>query len=96
MTNLYLKLTGKLSAEIGKFDKYSIEHLNFLSSGYVCQKCGGTLMNWWGAADVKCYSVDEKEVPLLSARANGNFFECPRCKYRWEIRTITKSSAAER
>jgi len=59
MTNWYLKLTGKYAAAIGRLDKYSSIHLKFLSSGYVCPNCGETLMNWWGVADIKCYSVDK-------------------------------------
>ncbi len=89
MSNLYLQFVGALSAWVGKLDRYSEEHKKFLSSGYICPQCKKTLMKPWGFADVNCYSVSGEKIPLLKARAFSEFAECPNCKYRWKLRSIS-------
>ena len=89
MSNWYLKIVGKWTAVfVGQFDRYSDEHQRFLSSGYICQNCNRTLMKRWGVANVNCYDSDGSRVSLAIARFKGKVFECPKCHYRWNIRTI--------
>ena len=71
MSNPFLKITGEFASGIGNLDGYSDEHKKFLSSGFVCPGCGIILMNWWGVADVRCYTASGKEVPLMIARLAG-------------------------
>lgn len=96
MTNVYLKLVGNFSSIFGKIDKYTSEHTKFLKSGYVCQNCKKTLMNWWGVADVKCFNNDGQELSLMKARTIGAYFECPKCNYQWKIQDIPLSSVEEK
>jgi transposase len=46
-------------------------------------------MHWYGVADVNCYSASGKKVSVFLARLLGKVFECPECKHRWDIRTIS-------
>jgi predicted RNA-binding Zn-ribbon protein involved in translation (DUF1610 family) len=87
MSNWYLKLTGKFAAALGRLDKYSTEHLTFLSSGYECPRCKETLMKWYGVANVHCLGTNDEHVPVALIRMKGKTFECPKCRYRWEFRT---------
>ncbi|HKE95995.1 MAG TPA: hypothetical protein VKB34_16930 [Povalibacter sp.] len=86
MSNWYLKLVGGFAAAIGRLDRYTPEHLQWLSSGYVCQSCSQTLMNGWGVADVRCYGANGERVSVAMIRLKGRVFECPRCNHRWEFR----------
>jgi hypothetical protein len=87
ISNWYLKGVGWFSAAIGKLDRYSPEHLKWLSSGYVCQNCKTILMSRWGVADVNCYAANGERVTLALARLKGKVFECPKCNHRWDLRT---------
>lgn len=88
MANWYLKLVGKLAATIGKFDNYSQEHSDFLSSGYVCPNCKETLMSSFGIPDIVCLSANGENVSLLVARFGGEKFQCLRCKHTWKFRDL--------
>lgn len=88
ISTLFLRAVGRFSAAIGKLDRYSPEHLQWLSSGYVCQNCRTTLMNRWGVADVRCYAANGERVSLLLIRLKGKVFECPKCNHRWDFRTL--------
>ena len=88
MSNWYLKLTGKFAAAVGKLDKYSEEHLSFLSSGYECPRCKQTLMTWWGVSDIACLGASGERVPVAFIRLKGKKFECPRCRHRWDFRSV--------
>ena len=74
------------ASTVGKFDHYSEEHQKFLTSGYICPNCEETLMNWWGVADVECYSSTGEKVSLAMARLKGKEFSCPLCGHRWSFR----------
>ena len=86
MSNWYLKLVGKFSAAIGRLDKYSEEHLKFLSSGYQCPGCKRTLMNPYGISNVHCLGANGEQVPVALIRIRGKKFECPKCQYTWDFR----------
>ena len=92
MVKLYLRLTGKLTANtVGKFENYTDEHMQFLKSGYTCSNCGKTLMKWWGVANVNCLSSKGENISIMKARSKGSSFQCPKCKYQWPIK-LTKNS----
>ena len=88
MSNWYLKLAGQIAAAIGRLDKYTDEHLSFLSSGYVCPCCNETLMKWWGVSNVVCLSSDGETVPVTMIRLRGKVFQCPKCQHKWKFRSV--------
>jgi DNA-directed RNA polymerase subunit RPC12/RpoP len=96
MSNLYLRFVGALSVWIGRLDKYSEEQKEFLALGYVCLQCKKTLMSPWGFADVNCYSVSGEKIPLLKARASGEFAECPYCMYKWKLRSTSQATTTRK
>jgi ribosomal protein S27AE len=93
MSNWFLKLTGKFSAAIGQLDRYTDEHLAFLSAGYECPRCKKTLMKWYGVANAVCYGADGAEVPTILIRSKGKRFACPKCQYTWDFRKATEPTA---
>ena len=88
MSNWYLKLTGKFAAALGRLDRYSGEHLRFLSSGYDCPRCSKTLMTWYGVSNVESLSAEGERVPVMSIRRRGRTFRCPNCHHQWQFRTV--------
>jgi hypothetical protein len=86
MSNWYLKAVGRLAAAIGESDRYSVEHLQWLRSGYTCQHCSTTLVKARGSTAVRCYDAQGKRVGLLRVRLRGKTFECPACNHQWPFR----------
>lgn len=83
----FVRVVGGLWAQtFGRLDRYTGEHREFLSSGFVCQKCHERLIGNWLIADVKCYDSTGGTVPLMQARLRGRYFECPKCLHRWPFR----------
>src|SRR5258706_16048875 len=84
-----LRAVGGLFAHtIGRLDRYTTEHREFLSSGFVCKKCHQTLMGKWWTAGVNCYDSKGEKISIMKARLKGRFFECPKCLHRWPFRRI--------
>lgn len=82
----FLRVFGPLWAQtIGRLDRYSAEHRQFLSSGCVCKKCHQTLMGKGWTAGVNCYDEEGKKISIMKARLKGRYFECPKCLHRWPI-----------
>lgn len=92
MERWFLRAVGRFAAAVGESDRYSVEHLQYLRSGYVCQQCGATLIKARGSEAVRCYDGEGKRVALYWARLRGKLFECPVCNHRWPFRTDTKTS----
>jgi predicted RNA-binding Zn-ribbon protein involved in translation (DUF1610 family) len=86
MSNLLLRVIGTVTVAIlGRRDKYSEKHQQFLCSGYVCPQCGKTLMSRTGVADVNCYSLHGEQISIDESRSKGASFGCPKCGYQWRI-----------
>ena len=84
----FARVVGTLTAwTLGRVDRYTPEDRKFLSSGFVWQNCGRTLLTKYLVADVKCYDPSGNVVPLTQARCKGKYFECPHCLHRWIFRT---------
>ena len=88
MSNWYLKLTGQFAALVGRLDKYSDEHLSFLSSGYECPQCKKILMNWYGVSNVVALSPEGQRLPVAMVRLKATSFQCPICQHRWKFRSV--------
>jgi hypothetical protein len=88
----FVRAVGSVCAQtIGRLDRYSPAHRRFLSSGFVCEKCGERLLRKWWAADVVCYDDQSKLVPLTEVRLRGRSFECPKCLHRWPFRSVHRA-----
>jgi len=87
LTRALLRAIGALFAHtLARLDRYTKEHREFLSSGFVCRKCNETLVGKWWTAGVNCYDSNGERVPLMQARLKGRYFECPKCLHRWPFR----------
>ena len=90
----YVRFVGSLTAAtLGKWDHYTPEHRSFLASGFVCQGCKQLLLTRYLVADVKCYDADGNQISMMYARSKGRYFECPKCKYQWTLRLVTRPTA---
>jgi hypothetical protein len=83
----FVRVVGSLTANtVGRLDRYTKEHRDFLSSGFECSVCHQRLIGKWLIADVTCYDSQGGRIPLMKARLKGQCFECPRCLHRWPMR----------
>jgi hypothetical protein len=85
----FLRINGVVIANtLGRLDRYTKEHMRFLSSGFVCQRCNQILMGKWWTAGVNCYDSKGKKISIMKARLKGRYFECPKCLHRWPFRRV--------
>src|ERR1051326_4830097 len=83
----FVRVVGSLTANtVGRLDRYTKEHRDFLSSGFECSVCHQRLIGKWLIADVTCYDSQGGRIPLMKERLKGQCFECPRCLHRWPMR----------
>jgi hypothetical protein len=91
----FLRINGVVIANtLGRLDRYTKEHMKFLSSGLVCQKCNQTLMGRWWTAGVNCYDSKGERISIMKARLKGRYFECPKCLHRWPFRRVHAEPSA--
>ena len=89
MSSIFLKLASKFSCVIGKLDRYSEEHMRFLSSGYLCPQCNEVLVKGLlSMPTVVIYDENDNTISALKARSKGKYFGCPHCGHRWVFRDV--------
>ena len=87
LARAYFRAIGFFAGNfLGRFRHYDKRHMAFLSSGYVCQQCGETLLNRSWMPLVRCLDSDGNPMPLMEASKKGAEFECANCHFRWPIR----------
>jgi hypothetical protein len=87
LAKLYFRTVGWVAANtLGRFCHYADQHMAFLASGSVCQRCGQTLLNRSWMPLSRCVDSAGNPVPLIEASKSGAEFECPSCHFRWPLR----------
>lgn len=77
---LFIAITSHITVyTIGIYDKYSLEHKQFLKSGFLCRSCKSFLLKWTLMGDVIVKDIDGNEIPAMESRNLADSFTCPRC-----------------